>query len=74
MKKGAEVFCIWRLILRPPPFAVDFQRFFYSIKQSSECIQNSGNAFSAVQLPSGGNIASASCHSGCYVVGIGVFW
>lgn len=73
MKKGAEVFCIWWLILKMSPFAADFQCFFYYIKQLSERIQTSGNALSAVQLPSDGNIASSSRHSGCYVVGIGVF-
>jgi hypothetical protein len=73
MKKGAEVFCIWWLILKMSPFAADFQCFFYYIKQLSERIQTSGNALSAVQLPSGGNIALKSRHSECYVVGIGAF-
>ena len=32
MKKEAQPFCIWRLILMSPPFAADFQRFFYLYK------------------------------------------
>ena len=32
MKKGAEVFCIWWLILKMSPFAADFQCFFYLYK------------------------------------------
>ena len=41
MKKEAELFCIWRLILRLSPFAAGFQCFFYYIRQSSEHIQTS---------------------------------